>query len=89
MKVQSADIAGAYSDYEQALADETLAKAQLDRSKILFEKGAIAQKDLEVAQDTETKAKSPSRPRSTTCACWARIRITHRPLWKCVRRWRA
>jgi len=56
MKVQSADIAGAYSDYEQALADETLAKAQLDRSKLLFEKGAIAQKDLEVAQDTETKA---------------------------------
>jgi membrane fusion protein, heavy metal efflux system len=56
MKVQSADIAGAYSDYEQALADETLAKAQLNRSQILFEKGAIAQKDLEVAQDTETKA---------------------------------
>ena len=56
MKVQSADIAGAYSDYEQALADETLAKAQLDRAKILFEKGAIAQKDLEVAQDAETKA---------------------------------
>jgi cobalt-zinc-cadmium efflux system membrane fusion protein len=57
MKVQSADIAGAYSDYEQALADETLAKAQFDRSKILFEKGAIAQKDLEVAQDNDTKAK--------------------------------
>jgi cobalt-zinc-cadmium efflux system membrane fusion protein len=57
MKVQSADIAGAYSDYEQALADETLAKAQLDRSTLLFDKGAIAQKDLEVAQDTETKAK--------------------------------
>jgi membrane fusion protein, heavy metal efflux system len=56
MKVQSADIAGAYSDYEQALADETLAKAQLDRSKVLFDKGAIAQKDLEVAQDTDTKA---------------------------------
>jgi cobalt-zinc-cadmium efflux system membrane fusion protein len=56
MKVQSADIAGAYSDYEQAVADETLSKAQLDRSKILYEKGAIAQKDLEVAQDAETKA---------------------------------
>jgi cobalt-zinc-cadmium efflux system membrane fusion protein len=38
------------------VADETLAKAQLDRSKLLFEKGAIAQKDLEVAQDAETKA---------------------------------
>ena len=57
MKVQSADIAGAYSDYEQAQADETLARAQLDRSKLLYEKGAIAQKDLEVAQDAETKAR--------------------------------
>jgi cobalt-zinc-cadmium efflux system membrane fusion protein len=56
MKVQSADISGAYSDYQQALADETLARAQLDRSKILFDKGAIAQKDLEVAQDAATKA---------------------------------
>jgi membrane fusion protein, heavy metal efflux system len=56
LKVQSADIAGAYSDFEQALADETLAKAQLSRSKILFEKGAIAQKDLEVAEDAATKA---------------------------------
>jgi cobalt-zinc-cadmium efflux system membrane fusion protein len=55
MKVQSADISGAYSDYQQALADETLARAQLDRSKILYDKGAIAQKDLEVAQDAETK----------------------------------
>ncbi len=56
MKVQSSDIAGAYSDYEQALADETLARAQLERSKVLFDKGAIARKDLEVAQDSETKA---------------------------------
>jgi cobalt-zinc-cadmium efflux system membrane fusion protein len=56
MKVQSADISGAYSDYEQALADETLARAQFDRAKILFDKGAIAQKDLEVAQDAATKA---------------------------------
>ncbi|MGA2131439.1 MAG: efflux RND transporter periplasmic adaptor subunit [Bryobacteraceae bacterium] len=56
MKVQSADIASAYSDYQQAQADETLARAQLDRSKLLFDKGAIAQKDLEVAQDAETKA---------------------------------
>jgi cobalt-zinc-cadmium efflux system membrane fusion protein len=56
MKVQSADIAGAYSDYEQALADETLARAQLERSKVLFDKGAVARKDLEVAEDAETKA---------------------------------
>jgi cobalt-zinc-cadmium efflux system membrane fusion protein len=57
LRVQSADISGAFSDYRQALADETLARAQLDRSKLLYEKGAIAQKDLEVAQDVEDKAK--------------------------------
>ena len=37
-------------------ADETLTKAQLARAKLLFDKGAIAQKDLEVAQDAEAKA---------------------------------
>jgi cobalt-zinc-cadmium efflux system membrane fusion protein len=57
LKVQSADISGAFSDYRQAVADEVLARAQLERSKILFEKGAIAQKDLEVAQDAEDKAR--------------------------------
>jgi membrane fusion protein, heavy metal efflux system len=56
MRVQSADISQAFSDYQQAVADEKLAVAQLARSKILYEKGAIAQKDLEVAQDTEEKA---------------------------------
>ena len=57
LKIQSQDIAQAFSDYRQAVADETLAKAQLDRSKLLLEKGAIAQKDEEVAEDTEIKAK--------------------------------
>ena len=38
------------------MADEKLAVAQLKRSKILYEKGAIAQKDLEVVQETEEKA---------------------------------
>ena len=57
LKVQSADIAGAFSDYQQAVADDTLANAQLSRSQILYDKGAIAQKDLEVAQDAEAKAK--------------------------------
>ena len=57
LKVKSADISGAFSDYRQAIADEILAKAQLERSKVLYEKGAIAQKDLEVAVDTESKAR--------------------------------
>jgi membrane fusion protein, heavy metal efflux system len=57
LKVQSQDIAQAFSDYRQAVADETLAKAQLDRSKELLEKGAIPKKDEEVAEDTFIKAK--------------------------------
>jgi len=56
MRVQSADIADAFSDYRQAVADEKLAVAQLKRSKILYDKGAIALKDLEVVQETEEKA---------------------------------
>ncbi len=57
LRVQSADISGAFSDYRKAVADETLAKAQLARQQLLYEKGAIAQKDLEVAKDTEDKAR--------------------------------
>jgi membrane fusion protein, heavy metal efflux system len=56
LKVQSADISGAYADQQQAIADETLARKQLERTKLLYERGAIAQKDLEVAEAAETKA---------------------------------
>jgi membrane fusion protein, heavy metal efflux system len=56
MRVFSSDIADAFSDYKQAVADDHLAEAQLARSKILYDKGAIAKKDLEVAEDTEEKA---------------------------------
>jgi membrane fusion protein, heavy metal efflux system len=57
MRVQSTDISGAFSDYRQAIADEVLARAQLARSKMLLEGGAVAQKDYELAVDTEEKAK--------------------------------
>src|SRR5262249_14200226 len=57
MKVQSADISAAFSDYRHAMADETLARAQLERAKLLLEKGAIAAKDVEVAQDVAETAK--------------------------------
>jgi membrane fusion protein, heavy metal efflux system len=57
MKVLSNDLAQAFSDYRQAIADERLAHSQLDRAQILFDKGAIAQKELEVAHDAEEKAK--------------------------------
>jgi membrane fusion protein, heavy metal efflux system len=57
LKVQSADIAGAFSDYRKAVADEQLAHTQLERAKLLYDKGAIALNDLQVAQDTEDKAR--------------------------------
>jgi membrane fusion protein, heavy metal efflux system len=57
MRVRSADIASAYSDYQKAVADEKLAQTQLKRAQLLFNKGAIALRDLEVAEDTENKAK--------------------------------
>jgi membrane fusion protein, heavy metal efflux system len=55
LTVQSSDISSAYNDYQQAIADQDLARKQLDRSKHLEERGAIAEKDLEVAQAAETK----------------------------------
>lgn len=56
MRVRSSDISSAFSDYRKAVADEALARAQLERAQVLYDKGAIAQKDLEVAQDAENKA---------------------------------
>lgn len=57
LRVQSADMSAAFSDYRKALADEQLSRTQLERSKLLYDKGAISLNDLQVAQDTEEKAK--------------------------------
>jgi membrane fusion protein, heavy metal efflux system len=57
LKVQSADISAAFSDYRKAVADEQLAQTQLERAKLLYDKGAISLNDLQVAQDTEDKTK--------------------------------
>ena len=57
LRVQSADISGAFSDYQKAVADEALAHTQLERSQLLYDKGAISLNDLQIAQDTEAKAK--------------------------------
>lgn len=57
MTIRSDDVSGAYSSYRMAVADEILAKAQYERSKDLYQHGAVAQNDLEVALDTEDKAK--------------------------------
>jgi cobalt-zinc-cadmium efflux system membrane fusion protein len=55
--ISSPDLASAMSDYQKAQADEVLSRKALDRAQMLFDRGAIAAKDLETAQDTEDKAK--------------------------------
>jgi membrane fusion protein, heavy metal efflux system len=57
LRVQSADIAAAYSDYQKAVADEQLTRTQFERAQLLYDKGAISLNDLQVAQDTDAKAK--------------------------------
>ena len=56
MRVQSADIASAFSDYRKAVADEKLAKVQLERAKLLYDKGAISLNEYQTAEDVENKA---------------------------------
>jgi membrane fusion protein, heavy metal efflux system len=58
LRVRSDDISGGYDAYRKAVSDELLARKQLDRAKLLYEHGAIALGDLEVAQDTEDDAKT-------------------------------
>lgn len=57
LTVRSDNVSGGYSNYRMAVADEILARTQYERSKDLYEHGAIALNDLQVAQDTEDKAK--------------------------------
>lgn len=57
LRVRSADVSEAFSDYRKALADEVLSRSQLERSKDLYAHGAVSLNDLEVAQDAEDKAK--------------------------------
>jgi cobalt-zinc-cadmium efflux system membrane fusion protein len=58
LRVRSDDISGGFDAYRKAISDELLARKQLDRAKLLYEHGAIALGDLEVAQDAEEDAKT-------------------------------
>ena len=82
-KVRSADIAGAFSNYRQAVKNEQLAvdnehltKIQLDRATLLFEHGAVPKSNLEIAQNAEvgrkrrwTMRKSLPRPPKSNSGC--------------------
>jgi membrane fusion protein, heavy metal efflux system len=58
MEVQSTDISNAFDQYLKAVNDERLARAQDERAKILYDKGAIAKSQLEIADDGEQDAKT-------------------------------
>jgi membrane fusion protein, heavy metal efflux system len=55
--ISSPDLSSAFSDYQKAQADEALSHKALERAQMLFDRGAVAAKDLETAQDTGDKAK--------------------------------
>jgi membrane fusion protein, heavy metal efflux system len=57
LSIRSDDVSGGFSDYRKAVADELLARKQLERSKDLYEHGALSLGDFEVAQDTEDKSR--------------------------------
>jgi cobalt-zinc-cadmium efflux system membrane fusion protein len=57
LTIRSDDVAGGFDAYRKAIADELLARKQLNRAVDLYAHGAIAQQDLEVAQDAAEDAK--------------------------------
>lgn len=58
LRVQSNDISGAFDTYIKAENDERLARVQLERAQILYDKGAIAKSALEQAEDAAGDAKA-------------------------------
>ncbi len=69
LTINSADMSQAFSDLKKFQADEALSKTQFERAQLLFSHGALAQKDLDVAEETYSKAKVDAQ------AAMDRIRI--------------
>jgi membrane fusion protein, heavy metal efflux system len=69
LTINSSDMSQAFSDLKKFQADEALTKTQFDRAQLLFSHGALAQKDLDVAEETYSKAKVDAQ------AAMDRIRI--------------
>jgi membrane fusion protein, heavy metal efflux system len=58
MEVESTDISNAFGQYLKAVNDERLARTQDERAKLLYDKGAIAKSQLEIADDNEQDAQA-------------------------------
>jgi len=80
LRVRSDDISGGFGAYRIAVSDELLARKQLDRAKLLYEHGAIAQQDLRSHKTPRTTPRPPSIQRLSISACWAAIPAIRREL---------
>jgi len=58
LRIRSDDVSGGYDAYRKAVSDELLARKQLDRTKLLYDHGAMALQDVEAAEDNEDDAKT-------------------------------
>jgi cobalt-zinc-cadmium efflux system membrane fusion protein len=58
LRVRSNDVSGAFQTYVKAENDERLARIQLERAQLLYEKGATAKSALEQAENTAGDAKA-------------------------------
>jgi len=58
MEVQSPDVTTAFDAYLKMVNDEHLTAVTLDRDKLLYDKGAIPQTQLQTAQDGEDDARA-------------------------------
>jgi cobalt-zinc-cadmium efflux system membrane fusion protein len=57
LMISSPDLGAAMGDFQKAQADETLSRKALERAQLLYSRGALAEKDLQLAQDAEDKAR--------------------------------
>ena len=58
MEVQSPDVSTAFNSYLKAVHDQHLTQVTLERDKLLFDKGAIPQTQVDTAQNADDDAKS-------------------------------
>jgi cobalt-zinc-cadmium efflux system membrane fusion protein len=58
MEVQSTDISNAFGQYLKTVNDERLARIQDERATLLYDKGAIAKSQMEIADAGEQDAKT-------------------------------
>jgi len=82
-KIRSTDIASAFADYQKAIKNEQLAikneqltRIQLDRSQLLYEKGATPKSALEIATNAEEASKTALENARVDVAT-ARERLEH------------